>query len=340
MDTIFTTMHHIDLIDQQINYKELNVADAQRYIARITDEVLYSPNKKYYQIKREGTEVVRIVKSTFMNGFLSTDEQDTIAQRLLETEIETQEKIKHLGKEVKKGSLIQSLFSDEDYSYFIITKIESNRFLDENDLTSRDGLPFDKKAVKACVFKMKKPNEIVEIVVSDNNKKISDYWFNGFLELKPLTDDEENTKDSFKVLSTSLRSNLKDRFPADYILCRNNLLSFYKTNPTFRLEDIVSTMFDNYVPASEELDIDNLKGKFANTYRRHFKDTEFTIKPKVIKNRQWKETKPVNGFVDVTLNGSDDQIKNSICSEELNGEKYIKIKATEEKTFNSFKWKD
>jgi len=38
------------------------------------------------------------------------------------------------------------------------------------------------------------------------------------------------------------------------------------------------------------------------------------------------------------LNGSSDQIKNNISAEEVDGEKFIKIKSTEEKTFESFRW--
>jgi len=106
-----------------------------------------------------------------------------------------------------------------------------------------------------------------------------------------MTTDEENTKTSFTVLSNSLKSSLEKKYPADYTLCRNNLLSFYKTQPTFRLQDVVENLFDNYTPESEDLDIDKLKGNFARSYYRRFKDTEFSIKSKVINKKNGKKQK-------------------------------------------------
>lgn len=338
MDTFFTTMHHIDLLTQSVNFKEIQARDAQRYIADLTDEVLLNPNKKHFSIKRDGTEVVRIVKLSFINKSIPDGERDSIAKRLLDIETETQEKIRKLGKSIRKGSLIQSLFNDKEFTYFIIAKIDSNRFLDEDDLVSREGLIFENKSLKTCVFKFNKQNEVEEVIVSDNNTRISDYWFNLFLELVPMTTDEENTKNSFTILSNSLKVSLAEKYPADYILCRNNLLSYYRTQPTFRLKDVVEYLFDNYNAVAEDLNIDKLKGKFARSYFNRFKDTEFSIESKAINKKKWQETKTVNPFVDITLNGSSDQIKNNISAEEIDGEKFIKIKSTEEKTFESFQW--
>lgn len=81
-----------------------------------------------------------------------------------------------------------------------------------------------------------------------------------------------------------------------------------------------------------------MKGNFARSYYRCFKDTEFSIKSKAINKKKWQETKAVNQFVDITLNGSSDQIKNNISAEEVDGEKFIKIKSTEERTFECFRW--
>lgn len=338
METFFTTMHHIDLTSASVTFKKIQAEDAQKYISDLTDEVLLNPNKKHFSIRRDGTEVVRVVRSSFIKKILPDEERDTVAKRLLDIETKTQEKISKLGKKIKKGSLIQSLFCDSEFTYFVIAKIDSNRFLDEDDLVSREGLIFENKSLKTCVFKFNEQNEIEEVIVSDNNKKISDYWYNLFLELEPMTTDEENTKASFTVLSNSLKSSLEKKYPADYILCRNNLLSFYKTQPTFRLQDVVESLFNDYTPESEELDIDKVKGNFARSYYRRFKDTEFSIKSKAINKKKWQETKTVNQFVDITLNGSSDQIKNNISAEEVDGEKFIKIKSTEEKTFESFRW--
>ena len=54
----------------------------------------------------------------------------------------------------------------------------------------------------------------------------------------------------------------------------------------------------------------------------------------------WKVTRKLNDFSEISLNGHEAEIKNSIRSEERNGEKYIIIKTTNEETFKSFLWEE
>ncbi|WP_314066515.1 hypothetical protein [uncultured Vagococcus sp.] len=338
MQTIFTTMHHIDLEKEEIIFKELDKNDVQNYITTLTDEILINPHTKGFVIESETTEVVSVVKNTFLLDQLSDSFRDTVAKRLLKSEVKTQEKIKQLKKEIKKGSLIQSYFIKDEFSYFLIAKIESNRFLDVGDLVSKEGLPHDKKAFKTCVFKMRKPDEIISILISDNNRRISDYWQSDFLEVKELSSDEQNTEKAFTVITNQLRKDLEKKYPSDYVLCRNIVLGYFKTGKVFRKKELIEDIIGGYTPENSEIDMLKVTGNVARAYKNKIADTEFDIKPKAIKAKKWKETKQVNNFIDLTLTGVDSQIRNNIQSVEENGEQFIKIRSTNPSTFDSFKW--
>ncbi|EKG9126931.1 hypothetical protein O5J36_002152, partial [Enterococcus faecium] len=75
METFFTTMHHIDLISASVTFKKIQAEDAQKYISDLTDEVLLNPNKKHFSIRRDGTEVVRVVRSSFIKKILPDEER-------------------------------------------------------------------------------------------------------------------------------------------------------------------------------------------------------------------------------------------------------------------------
>lgn len=341
MDIIFASMHHIDLINEKAVPKILNNEDVKGYIKSLTEEALENKHKKFFKTTSNTSEVVATVKRIFTNKSLDDSDRNIIADRLVDKEIATQEKIDKLNIKIKKGSLIQSLFKKENNEYyFLIAKIESNRFLDTNDLIAKEGLLFENKAFKTCVFKINNNNEIEEISLSDNNNKIADYWSDLFLELKELTNDETNTKNAFKIVLNKIKNDLEVKHPQDYILIQNNAKSFFQTNSVFRQDEFMNNMFNNYEPQDSNLDINALRGSLIRAYNRVITDTEFNIIPKSIQPSIMKTNKQVNSFIELTLNGTQDQIQNNVFSVEENGVKYIKVKASNIETYNSFKWNE
>ena len=164
METYFTSMHIIDRDSNRVFNQILDEEDAQAYIVQTSTEVAGDDHKKRYREASETTEVVAMVKKIFENKRPESGDVDVIAARFLSQETAAQAKIDHLGKKIRKGSLIQSFFLDDDGRYFfLISKIESNSFLDEVELTKRAGLPYDKKALKSCLFVLNEDGEITDI---------------------------------------------------------------------------------------------------------------------------------------------------------------------------------
>lgn len=340
METYFTSMHIIDRETDSVHNQNLDHEDAQAYIVQITNEVTQDENIKRYKVKSETTEVIAMINKIFTNQRIEEGDKDVIAKRLLAQEIIVQTKIEHLGRKIKKGGLIQSFFIDGDgIYYFLISKIESNQYLDETELIRRAGLPYDKKALKSCLFLLNIDGEITDIYISDTNRDGTEYWYNGFLELDELTSDEDNTRKVFLVLSDTLGKELKN-FESDFILLRNQLLGYFKTKSEFKYAEAMEYIFGNYVPQNDSISLESIKVKMKNRLETKNLDTHFNIEQNVITQRMWKVTRKLNDFSEISLNGHEAEIKNSIRSEERNGEKYIIIKTTNEETFKSFLWEE
>lgn len=111
MDSIYIGMHIIDRLTENAINKPIDEEDAQRYIATITNTVVKNKNHKQYKITKESTKVVATIKRIFARREVLPSDSDLIARRLLEKEIDAQEKVSHLDVEIKKGSLIQSFFT-------------------------------------------------------------------------------------------------------------------------------------------------------------------------------------------------------------------------------------
>lgn len=339
METIYTGMHVIDrTIGATVN-KVLDEDDAYKYIADITNKVLKDVNHKQYKITSMSTEVVSIIKKVWTHKNVTPNDGELIAQRLLRAESEAQEKVQHLDVEIKKGSLIQSFFKANDMYYYLISKIESNEFLDDDELIRKSGLPYERKALKSCLFILGSEGEVSEIYISDTNRSGTDYWHNSFLELEELTSDESNTKKIYVLLTNVIAKELKSH-PTDHLLLRNQILGYFKTQPKFVFSEAMDYIFGNYIPEDQEVSIEEIKQKINNKMESKNYDKSFTIKQSVITQRMWKLTQKLNEFSELNVNGHDASIKSSIFSRTINGEKYILIKTTNEEAFNTFNWEN
>ncbi|MBB6696235.1 hypothetical protein [Clostridium algidicarnis] len=255
-----------------------------------------------------------------------------IALRLVEAEKEAQEKIKNLNVDIKKGSLIQAIISnDEGKVSYIIAKVEHVNILDKNDWEKHTGLPLEKAILKTCIINFDESYEPEDIRVYDSNNKVSDYWSNGLLELVPLTTDEVNTTNAFKEIDKFLLKNVKSKSPSDYTLMYNSVLGYFNQNATFEFNDMINKVMDNYIPENGEMIIiKELKKKIYELPEKRSFDRQFEIIPTVIRKRKQK-TYSVNQNIDLTIKDSIENLKDVIIGIiDDNQEKYIKIKVDED----------
>ena len=337
METIYTGMHIIDRVTGTVADRVLDEEDARRYIANITNTVREEGNHKQYKITSETTEVVAIIKQVFFRKEVTPAQSDLIARRLLRTEMDAQERVNHLNIEIKKGSLIQSFFAANDIYYYLLSKVESDEFLDESELIKKSGLPYGRKALKSCLFLIEPDGTISEIYISDTNRSGTNYWHNVFLELQELTSNEESTKKVFRLMTETVAKELKAS-PTDYVLIRNQIIGYFKTQQNFVFSEAMNYIFGEYTPESDVVDIEVLKNKIGTKMTSQNYDRAFSIQREAITQRMWKVTKKLNDFSELVLNDHGLSIKNSIFSKEIDGEKFIVIKTTDEETFKAFNW--
>lgn len=335
MNTIYTSMNFIDVENNSTTYMDMsNSDDARNYVNTIMTETIDNDSKKKYKVSRETTEVVAHVLNSFSNQTVDNTNANNVAKRLLRVEVETQERIERLNKRIKRGSLIQSLFEIDNVFYYIISKVDSDSFLDETDLNKKLGLRYEDKAFKNCLFKYTN-GEISNIYISDTNS--TDYWHNGFLELEEVLTSSKNTKQTFAVIEKILKKDLKD-LPSELTIHRNSLLSYFKNNETYDVGGCITHVFGDI--EHEKFDVEPIKNKIRERTASNGLDTQFTIESSAISSRKWKEVKPVNNFIDITLNGADEYIQETVTSVSEDNKKFLKILVTEEDTYEAFNWND
>ncbi len=341
MNTVASALFSVNIQNDFVEKRDISQQDAIAYNKKLIEEILGNRNRQLYKIRDKRTHVVSTVLNAVKNKALLPEDAESIAQRLLDKERERQEEVDRLNVQIKQGSLLLSLVRKGNDYLFAIVKVESNDYLDEEETRRRSGLPYENKSFKQCLFQIDGSTlEITDAFLYDRNGAIADYWANEFLELDVLTSDEVNTLDTFGIITNILKRKVERISPADYTLFRNQTLGYYQTSEWFNLDDFYEHVFGTYTSDNKDIDIPAIKNEIGSKIENAARDTSFQIKKNVIKARKLKETRQVNPTVAVTVDGYDDEIKTNIRSQELNGEKYILVRATDEKAYQSFLWSE
>ena len=279
-------MEDIKVLEMCIHNIEENVEEilveknqALEYLKTIINKSVENKNIRYFKKKRESTEVISCINNLVLDKLKSIDSEVAstlqegtntafknealkIAKRLLEQQNEAQKKVLKIGTKISQGSLIQSIIKNEDNLGYILAKIEHVNILDKKDWEKHTGLPLEKEILKTCLINYNFNGEVEEIRIFDSNNLISDYWKNGFLELEPCTNNEDNTKKSLNTIDRFLVRNIKSKSPKDYIGLFNSLIGYYNQNKGFDYDNLIEKVFLNYTPYdSEKIDIKVLESK-------------------------------------------------------------------------------
>lgn len=344
---IFDAMYHIDLESNSIEKREIEEGDLDEYIVDLLSNIVNLPESRHFSFESENTEIRVLVEkiiSEYIEGLEDNPNYityfDNIANRLLRKEIDAQEKYGHFTK-LQKGSLIQSLVEFEEELFLLISKVEHESFLNTEDLVKQIGLPFEKKALKICLIKFTEDNDIGDIIVSDSNVKISQYWVKDFLELKEKNSDERNTLIAFNSIDLILTRKLKRQSPSDYTILRNSLIGYFKSQEEFSFDNMLNTVFGQYEPEKPEVvNIDSIKELIAKLPEEKGFDKRFSVISKEIKARIKKIVK-ISDKIELNLKDHIEQLKHIIKSKELpNGEKVITIKTDNQEAFEMFNYRE
>ncbi len=336
----FDAYYQIDRSKKRVNFITTEEGDLDDYVYILTDQVLKSTKSKRYKFISEHKEVRQLVLEILNdedNKGLFESNTMKIADRLLNSEIITEERYGHIT-ELKKGSLIISKLYDDDFKYFLFSKVEHESFLNIDELKKQTGLPYDKGTLKTCLIKLDHTHEVLEIIVTDTNKKFASYWIDGFFELEELKSDEKNTLVSFNSMDQLLNRSVKKESPNDYTMIRNHLITYYRTADQFDFDDMIQTVFGEYKPESDNIEIDSLKQKAENLPNTKDFDRVFNIMHDEIKARIRRAVR-LNELMELKINGSSEDLKSLIKAENFNGEKTLVIKTDNDQAYEMFNFR-
>lgn len=338
-----------------INYEEEKVESRvipetlNNIIEKIISEINENTSTRKYKPRFQTTQVISLIKQITVDKiFKEKQEQEIevhfqeIAQRLLHIEIEMQKQIDRLGKQLKKGSLIQALLQDEqslEY-FYIIAKVEHSDWIDDMDFTLKTGFPRNKRNIwKSSIFELINDGE--EIIV-DSAKiyldGVTKYWHHNFLEVNEMINDEVNTKTAFKNIEIVLTRSLKGKAPNDFAVLRNSVIGYMRTSRQINYNEMINFIFNDY--EANEITIEELKTLKEKLYELPEKkkfDTQFNSVPSALKARI-RKTYQVNASVEIKITDHVGDFKETIQAvEDADGKRFIKIRTTDDVTFKTFK---
>lgn len=274
-------LHHVDIQANTVTPIEIDETSVNlnNYVESLVEEIHNNPNRRKYQFKDGNTQVKTTLIPILQNGEGLNDIILNNAKRLLEKEKKSQERIARLNIEIQKGSLLHLSFYSDNSHKVIICKVEHDEVLSEINFDLIRGLNTKKKVFKAILVYLDDDYNITHNYVNDKNS--SKYWWDDFLELEQLNTDDDNTEKSLNELDKAL-STYKGKYYTDYLLLRNTLIGFYRSNDTLNYSDIVDNVFESYSPVNPAFPKDKLVEKIKDLPEKKGFDTQFKISKKKI----------------------------------------------------------
>ena len=342
MQILNNSIRIIDYVNEKV-YNRDTPETFNEYISELITHINSNKSVRAYKTISNSTEVVTCVLdilNNIENSELFETKNDLIADRLLRKEKEAQSHVGRMNINVRKGSLIQALLFDQDsetYQY-LIAKVEHSEFVDDSDYSFKTGFSKDKKTIwKSCLIDLFNPvAETFDVKIYSDTK--AKYWSIDFLELVELINDETNTVSSFKAIDGFLNRNIKRASKQDYVVIRNAFISYMKSNEHIDYRTMVDTVLGNYVPYDLDKErLDEYRNKLYDLPNKKGFDYQFNSIPTAINARIGKIYKVTTG-IEVKITDSIPDIKETIKAFQAeNGVRYLKIKITDDNTYDSFK---
>lgn len=342
MQILNNSIRIIDYANEKV-YNRDTPETFNEYISELIAHINSNQYVRAYKTTSNSTEVISCVLDILNNkdsSELFEHKNNLIADRLLRKEIEAQSHVGRMNINVRKGSLIQALLFDQDsetYQY-LIAKVEHSEFVDDSDYSFKTGFSKDKKTIwKSCLIDLFNPvAETFDVKIYSDTK--AKYWSVDFLELVELINDETNTVSSFKAIDGFLNRNVKRASKQDYVVIRNAFISYMKSNEHIDYKTMVDTVLENYIPYDLDKErLDEYRNKLYDLPNKKGFDFQFNSIPTAINARIGKIYKVTTG-IEVKITDSIPDIKETIKAFQAeNGVRYLKIKVTDDDTFDSFK---
>jgi len=341
-ENIFAHYYSINTETDEVTHNDDQgfLQNVKQFVEEKMSNLYFSDSNRQYRIKDNTTQVITNIQK--MVESLTAQERiefgESIANRLLNKEKDVQSKIAQLDQDVQKGGLILTYFKKDEIKYCAIVKIHYIDFYEENTFEEQRGLPKKHVILKTSICKINDGIIDEDFFLSDSTKPkgqgAAKFWWDDFLELKPLINDTENTKKAFTKVDELLKKEFKEDL-ASYWYFRNNLVSYLRAEEQF----VFNTMIERTIGA---LDIEPLDGKEESEIDKYKKvleekiksvqikdskrqfDTEFTIDKKEVKARIKRKINLLSN-VDLDIRGEIEDFNNTIVPSIEDEKKCLKI---------------
>lgn len=326
-------------IDRENNTTTKNIPDDgikfDEYLHTVLITIANNKIVKNYKSKAETTQVINCIKNIIDNQSEPTvceEFFESVSMRLLEKEISAQSKIEKMKKSVQVGSLIQALFYDRDNQryMFLLAKVAHVVFVNQVGLSDTQGFPKDIKVYKSATFYIDATSS-EEIGVQLHQDTITKYWYDEFLELIELTNDEENTKNAFNAIDGFLNRKIKQEYPKDRAFLRNSFIHYFRTNATMDYDSMIDDIFNDYSSIDESFSRERFKNELLELPEKKKFERNFQVVADIVKARIRTNYEVYPG---IRLTVSENREVIETYTEQ--GKKYLKIQVTDETTYLEF----
>lgn len=321
-----------------------NQSSLFEYLETIVEEVVDSSRRCGFVFNSPTELVERNLLDLIVQNETFENVSENLANKLHSEELNSQSRNKNLTYEIKKGVLIQVFFEIDNQDYYLIIKVDDNKFFDMGSLSFSDGLPTEKARTQKAALISFLNNQVDELFLLDSNSKISSYWYKDFLKASAINSSEDNTKKSFVEIDKVL-SKIKKISSVDYWLIRNDVISYYRNNSGFVYDDVVSRIKGHVFENKEVLEAkvtnydDTKSYSIVDVYpaiettlqnlpaQKKF-DTQFDLQTGVIKARLVNKI-VLDRYFDLSIKGDVEDLESKIVAGDDDDGKYIKIYSDE-----------
>lgn len=351
MNILHKSIDIIDIESEKVQKKDIP-EDINNYINLL---VLFAENNKRvkeYREKASATQVISNIKNIIiLSEDIEKNEEKIlenaleISNRLLEKEVNAQDKVKHLT-DMKRGSIVQVLLQnqdDEDKYTYLIAKVDHTDFFDDKVYNLHSGFSAKKQDIwKTCLFDLSRNDDEITI----NSAKVYldykvAYWTGEFLELRELKDDELNTKNLFDSIDKVLMAQIKRKSYEDYVILRNLTLGYMKTERLINYDKMIEDLFEKYTPQNktsiDDKRFNDMITKLKDLPKEEKFELQFTLKPSAIPARKLSTKIKINNFSNLELIDHVANLKKEIKTfSEEDGNRYVKMKVENDELYNMF----
>lgn len=314
--------------------------DLEDYSKDLIEENYNRKNRREFILKRDTVETKNLIDR--LQALNSGDSKnvsdefgeicDIFAAKLIDAQKKASERYAMIN--LREGNVIFYL----EENGFLISKIDRSGYLNGVTYLREIGLPEEKPSQKIAYFNF--DNEDLNILLSDSNNEISGFWFDDFLDLKPLNSSEKNTKKAFRSIESFINRYVTKKSKADGVELRNNLIGYVRTNNNFAITEAKDYVFGSYQPHSADIDMTTVINNFDRLYTNNKKltfDTQFEMESRAI-NSRIKQVFKVKENVELKTNGYVEDLRNDIISiRDKEGRFHLQILDISSEAYENFK---